>query len=126
MAATADRFVSRERRAHVSGVLLAALGVFLLISLATHSDFDPPASTRGPVESFNWGGIIGAWFSWGALNAVGYAAYVLPVLGLFWGWHRLTGQPVRAGVMRSAGLAGVGPDRQRRLRTAALLEPRRL
>ena len=107
MAATADRFVSGERRAHVSGVLLAALGVFLLISLATHSEFDPPASTREPMESFNWGGRIGAWFSWGALNAVGYAAYVLPVLGLFWGWHRLTGQPARSGVRRSAGLAGL-------------------
>ena len=107
MAATADRFVSGERRAQVSGVLLAALGIFLLISLATHSDFDPPASDRERVESFNWGGRIGAWFSWGALNAVGYAAYVLPVLGLLWGWHRLTGQPVRTGVMRSAGLVGL-------------------
>ena len=107
MAATADPFVSAERRAQVGGVLLAALGIFLLISLATHSDFDAPASARERVESFNWGGRIGAWFSWGALNAVGYAAYALPALGLLWGWHRLTLQPARAGVMRSAGLVGL-------------------
>ena len=107
MAATADRFVSAERRAQVGGVLLAALGIFLLISLATHSEYDAPASARERVESFNWGGRIGAWFSWGALNAVGYAAYALPALGLLWGWNRLTLQPARAGVMRSAGLVGL-------------------
>ena len=91
MATTADRFVSGKKRAHVSGVLLAALGIFLLISLATHSDFDPPTSSRERVESFNWGGRIGAWFSYATLNAVGYAAYVLPALGLLWGWHQSTG-----------------------------------
>lgn len=107
MAATAHRFVSAEKRAHVSGILLAALGIFLLISLATHSDFDAPASDRERVESFNWGGRIGAWFSWLALNAVGYAAYALPALGLLWGWNRLAGQPLRAGVRRSAGLLGL-------------------
>ena len=107
MAATADRFVSREKRAHVGGVLLAALGIFLLISLATHSDFDVPASGRDRVESFNWGGRIGAWFSFGALNAVGYAAYVLPLLGLVTGWHLLAGRSLRTALMRSAGLAGL-------------------
>ena len=107
MAATADRFVAGEKRAHVSGVLLAALGIFLLISLATHSDYDVPTSSRERLESFNWGGRIGAWFSFGALNAVGYAAYVLPLLGLVWGWHRLAGRPLRTALMRSAGLVGL-------------------
>ncbi len=108
MATTADRFVSGKKRAHVSGVLLAALGIFLLISLATHSDFDPPTSSRERVESFNWGGRIGAWFSYATLNAVGYAAYVLPVLGLLWGWHQSTGLPLRTALMRSGGLLGLG------------------
>ena len=126
MAATAHRFVSAEKRAHVSGVLLAALGIFLLISLATHSNFDAPASDRERVESFNWGGRVGAWFSWLALNAVGYPAYALPVLGLLWGWNRLAGQPLRTGGDALGGPVGAGADRQRRLRPAALLQPRRL
>ena len=107
MATTANRFVSEKKRAHVSGVLLAALGIFLLISLATHSDFDAPTSSRIRAESFNWGGRIGAWFSYAALNAVGYAAYVLPALGLLWGWHRSTGLPLRIALMRSGGLMGL-------------------
>ena len=32
---------------------------------------------------------------------------MLPALGLLWGWHRLTGRPLRTALMRSAGLAGL-------------------
>ena len=58
MAELTDRFVEGRKGAHISGVLLTALGVFLLISLATHSHLDAPNSSYFEDNTFNWGGAL--------------------------------------------------------------------
>ena len=50
-----DRLVEGRKGAHVSGILLTALGIFLLISLATHSHLDAPNSSYFEENTFNWG-----------------------------------------------------------------------
>ena len=106
MVGTADRLVAGRKRAQISSVLLAALGGFILTSLATHSNFDAPNSSQIRMESFNWGGQIGAHLSYALLTTVGYAGYVIPALCFLWSWNRWRNCPVRVGVMRSLGLMG--------------------
>ncbi len=99
-----DRFIGRGKGAQACGVLLVAWGIFLVISLVSHSVRDFPNSNRSPAELLNWGGYLGAYISYSTFTGAGYAAYVLPVLALLWGWNRLRQQPILAAVYRSAGL----------------------
>ena len=84
--------------------MLTAWGIFLVISLVSHSSHDFPNSSRSPAEVLNWGGYVGAYISYSTFMGIGYAAYVLPILALLWGWNRLKQQPISAAVFRSAGL----------------------
>ena len=110
-----DRFVSQQKGAHISGVLLVALGSLFLISLVTFSEYDAPAASQlvsqmndSSQRTFNWGGKIGAHTAYAAFMAIGYSAYVIPVLAFLWGWNRLRRRPARQELIRSAGLLGVG------------------
>jgi len=104
----ADRLVTGQKGSQVTGVLLIACGLFLFMSLATFSNLDAPGSSGFGDRTLNWGGKIGAHLSFGSFAAVGYPAYVLPVLLLMWGWNRIRRQTVRPVARRSAGLAGLG------------------
>lgn len=106
MAELTDRFVEGRKGAHVSGVLLTALGIFILISLATHSHLDAPNSSYFEDNTFNWGGRIGAYLSYGALTAIGYASFVWPLVALTWGWNRFVQRSARTEAVRSVGLVG--------------------
>ncbi len=78
-----------ERRMHAIGILLVPVAVFVLVSLVTHAENDYPNSSQGPEEVVNLGGRPGAVISYGAMIALGYGAYVLPILiGLF-AWNRI-------------------------------------
>ena len=82
MADLANRLVGGRKGARILGVALLALGVFVAISLISHSPQDFPNSSRSPAERTNLGGQIGAYISYAAFLGVGYAAYVLPLLFL--------------------------------------------
>lgn len=104
----ADRSVPGRKGSQITGLLLTAVGVFLLVSLVTHSKFDPPNSSQsGSPDTINWAGRIGAHISYSAFIAVGYSAYVLPLLSLLWGWNRLRVRPGRPEVVRTIGLLGI-------------------
>jgi S-DNA-T family DNA segregation ATPase FtsK/SpoIIIE len=90
------------------GVLLTGAGIFLALSLVSHSPLDHPNSSRLPAEGGNWGGRVGAYVSYGAFTAMGYAAYAWPLLLLYWGWNRLRYQSLARAAHRSAGLLGLG------------------
>ena len=98
MAEAADRFVADRKGARVAGVLLSALGIFLLVSLATHSPLDPPSSSQIREGTFNWAGRIGAYLSYGAFTAVGLAAYV---------WTRVLETALEVSERLEFGLVGV-------------------
>ncbi|MDA0333601.1 MAG: DNA translocase FtsK [bacterium] len=107
MSELAQRFVAGRKGSQVSGVLLTALGTFLLVSLVSYSHFDPPNSSQFHSGTINWAGKIGAHVSYGLFAAVGLSAYTLPVIALLWGWNRLRRREVRADAMRTAGLLGI-------------------
>ena len=104
------QLVKSKKGAQAVGVLLMGLGVFLVISLISHSALDYPNSSRLAAESFNWGGQIGAYVSYGVFASMGQAAYVWPLLILFWGWNRLRYQPLAHAAYRSIGLLGMAID----------------
>ena len=104
----AGRLVSGKKRMQVAGVLLIGCGLFLLMSLVTHSNLDAPGSSGFGERTLNWGGQIGAHVSFGLLAAVGYPAYVIPLVLLMWGWNRIRREPLRSVVKRTAGLAALG------------------
>ena len=107
MSELAQRFVAGRKGAQISGVLLTALGTFLLVSLASYSHFDPPNSSQFNSSTINWAGRVGAHVSYGLFAAVGLSAYTLPVVTLLWGWNRLRRRSPRPDAMRTAGLLGI-------------------
>jgi len=107
MSELSERFVAQRKGSQISGVLLTAIGVFLLVSLVSYSRFDAPNSSQFGSGTINWAGQVGAHVSYGLFTAVGFSAYALPVLALLWGWNRLRCRDVRPDAMRTAGLLGV-------------------
>ncbi|MBQ0732002.1 MAG: DNA translocase FtsK 4TM domain-containing protein [Oleispira antarctica] len=60
---------------------LTALCLYLLLSLVTYSPLDDGWSTAGANNSFNnAGGPVGAYLADGLLHALGYLAYIIPLL----------------------------------------------
>ena len=104
MAKPVNSFVAPRKGARAIAVLLAALGIFLALSLISHSSLDYPNSSRPAAESLNWAGSIGALVSYASFVAVGYGAYCLPLLVLLWAWNRFMQRPLRPMTWRSVGL----------------------
>ena len=68
--------------------LLAAVGVYLLLSLWTYQSSDPSWSHRGPSAAVaNMGGRVGAWSADVLFNLFGYAAFLFPVMIAIGGWR---------------------------------------
>ncbi|MDP6982942.1 MAG: DNA translocase FtsK 4TM domain-containing protein [Candidatus Latescibacteria bacterium] len=103
----AERRLPENRGPIVLGVLVSALGVFLLLSLLTHSKFDPPNSSRMSETTINWAGQIGAYYSYAAFTAIGTSAFVLPTICFLWGWNRLRRYDPRGAAGRTLGLLGL-------------------
>ncbi|HJP32344.1 MAG TPA: DNA translocase FtsK 4TM domain-containing protein [Candidatus Latescibacteria bacterium] len=107
MTELAERFIAGRKGSQISGVLLTAAGIFLFVSLVSHTSFDPPNSSQSVNGTINWAGQVGAHVSYGLFTAVGLSAYALPLLALLWGWNRLRRRDVRPDALRTAGLVGV-------------------
>ncbi len=101
------RYINGHRLVQAVGILLIGVGLFLVISFVSHSSLDYPNSSRAANSDFNWGGRIGAYVSYIALLAMGIAAYIWPVLLLFWGVNALRNEPLVHVVARSIGLLGM-------------------
>ena len=102
-----NQLLKGKKGAQATGVLLIGLSAFLVIGLVSHSTLDYPNSSRPASEGFNWGGRIGAYLSYGAFTIMGLAAYVWPLLLLFWGWNRLRYEPMVIAAYRGLGLLGM-------------------
>src|SRR3569833_2091193 len=62
-------------------IILGAIAVYLLLSLATYAPSDPGWSRSGTGAGVaNIGGVAGAWFADVVLCLVGYLAYLVPPL----------------------------------------------
>jgi S-DNA-T family DNA segregation ATPase FtsK/SpoIIIE len=68
--------------------VLAAVAIYLLLSLWTYHPADPAWSHRGPSEAIvNAGGRVGAWVADALFNLFGYTAYLFPVMIALSGWR---------------------------------------
>ena len=71
-------------------IAYAALTLYLLISLVTHSDQDPSFTFTGNGGSVqNMGGSFGAWFSDLFFHAFGYTAFLFPAIFALLSWSCL-------------------------------------
>ena len=93
-----------ERRTHTIGLLLAPVAVFVLLSLATHSEDDYPNSSLGPEEAANRGGRSGALVSYGVMLSLGYGGYVVPILIGLLAWNRIRNRRLSMALEQSGWL----------------------
>ncbi len=86
--ATANQgsYVQRGLR-EASLILFAALGIYLLLSLASYDMADPAWSHSTSAETVNnIGGVFGAWFADVFLFLFGYLAFLFPLAVMGMGW----------------------------------------
>lgn len=76
----------KDRRIEITGILLIAVSVFILISLIGYSPFEEPRISPN-IQIENPMGILGIYVSHFLIKvAIGYVSILLPILGIFWGW----------------------------------------
>jgi S-DNA-T family DNA segregation ATPase FtsK/SpoIIIE len=76
----------KDKRIEITGILLIAVSLFVLISLIGYSPFEEPKISPN-VQIQNPMGIFGIYLSHFLIKiAIGYASILLPILGIFWGW----------------------------------------
>lgn len=77
--------MKKERINEIWGVVFLLLGLFSLAALIFYTKADIPFYTAHPnVPVKNYTGIIGAYTAFGLFFAVGYSAYLIPVIFLLW------------------------------------------
>jgi S-DNA-T family DNA segregation ATPase FtsK/SpoIIIE len=80
-------------------LLLGAIAIFLLVSLASYNPADPGWSHSGAVTRiFNAGGLIGAWLADVLLYLLGYLAYLFPLMVAYSGWLVYRGRTPSGGI----------------------------
>ncbi|HEV8232157.1 MAG TPA: DNA translocase FtsK 4TM domain-containing protein, partial [Thermoanaerobaculia bacterium] len=90
------------------GVLLLLAGVLTLLSLYSYDPRDPNlfSLTTGEAESpTNWIGGFGASLSAALYQALGFAAWTVPVLLAFWGARRFTSRPLENRGSKAVGFS---------------------
>jgi S-DNA-T family DNA segregation ATPase FtsK/SpoIIIE len=95
-----------NRRNEIVAILLLALGLLLslcLVSAAFHPN-DPSWNSAGQTDIQNWTGAVGANVASTLFQAIGLAAYLLPLLLLAAAWRRFRTRSIRAPFFRLLGL----------------------
>ena len=97
----------QNRRNEIVAILLLALGLLLSLCLVSAAFYpnDPSWNAAGQSETQNWTGSIGANVATALLQAIGLAAYLLPVLLFAAAWRRFRTRSIRAPFYRMLGLA---------------------
>jgi len=76
----------KTRRFEILGILTIAISVLILVSLIGFNSHEDPHISPN-VRILNPMGILGVWISYLFIKlAFGYVSYVLPCLGIVWGW----------------------------------------
>ncbi|HET6647809.1 MAG TPA: DNA translocase FtsK [Pyrinomonadaceae bacterium] len=87
-----------SRRNEIIAILLLALGLLLSLCLVSAAFFpnDPSWNSAGATETRNWAGAIGANVAAALFQAVGIAAFLMPLLLFAAAWRRFRTQKIRA------------------------------
>nr|MCU0987207.1 DNA translocase FtsK 4TM domain-containing protein [Acetobacteraceae bacterium] len=99
----------RRRAAEIAGVAACALGLTLLIALASHHPGDPSLNTAGTGTVRNLAGPAGAVISDALLQGVGLAAVLAGVAPLVWAWRLVSHRPLGSMLVRFGLLAAALP-----------------
>ncbi len=93
-------------RSEILAVLFLALGLLLTLCLlsAPFNPNDPSWNSAGGADTQNWAGAIGANVAAALLQAIGLAAYLLPILFFGAAWRRFRTRSIRAQLHRIVGL----------------------
>ncbi|MCW5981550.1 MAG: DNA translocase FtsK [Bryobacteraceae bacterium] len=93
-----------KRLNEAGGLVLLAGAICLTLSLVSYRPFDPSWNTAaGPVEPSNYIGAVGAHVADLCLQALGLAAFTLPVMVLLLAWRWLGSQPIEAQAAKIIG-----------------------
>jgi DNA segregation ATPase FtsK/SpoIIIE, S-DNA-T family len=92
------------RLGEIVGILLLAAGLLVALCLAFFHPDDPSLNSAGRSETNNLIGPAGAYVSDLILQPFGLAGYLLPLLLFFAAWRRFSRLPLRAPLVRVAGL----------------------
>ena len=92
------------RQNEIIAVALCALGVLLALCLLSYRPNDPSWNAAGQAETRNLVGAVGANVASALFQAVGLAAYLLPLLLLAAAWRRFRTRRIRAPLSRVIGL----------------------
>jgi S-DNA-T family DNA segregation ATPase FtsK/SpoIIIE len=92
------------RRNEIIAIALCALGVLLALCLLSYRPNDPSWNTASAAETHNLVGRVGANVADLLFQAVGLAAYLLPLLLLAAAWRRFRTRRIRAPLSRVTGL----------------------
>jgi S-DNA-T family DNA segregation ATPase FtsK/SpoIIIE len=95
-----------KRLNEVTGFLLLAFGLLVLLGLASYHVTDPSWDTAaGPVKPQNLTGALGAYAADVLLQAFGAAAFLLPVVAFVLGWKWMRSEDVEAPLIKLMGFA---------------------
>lgn len=76
----------KDRRIEITGILLIAVSVFVLISLVGYSPYEEPQISPN-ITIQNPMGIMGVYIAHYLIKILfGYISFVIPLLGIVWGW----------------------------------------
>src|ERR687892_2868232 len=94
------------RRNEILAILFLALGLLLALCLISAAFYpnDPSWNSAGQAETQNWAGSIGANVAATALQFIGLAAYLLPLLLFAAAWRRFHPTTIHRPLMRIGGL----------------------
>ena len=81
-------------RYEISGILAVVSGLIVFISLVTHYQWDPSPATTA-TDARNLLGIFGSYVSDILLQAVGFTAYIFPILLCIFGIRKILGKQGR-------------------------------
>jgi DNA segregation ATPase FtsK/SpoIIIE, S-DNA-T family len=111
MATTQTDVRSKEKEAQkntrqneIIAVALCASGLLLALCLLSYKPNDPSWASSGQAEAHNLVGAVGAWTAAALFQAIGLAAYLLPLLLLAAAWRRFRTRRIRAPLSRVTGL----------------------
>jgi len=79
----------KRKLQEIKGMVSILMGLYLLLTLLTHSRWDPSFFTEVPGEVRNMGGLVGAYLSDLLFSLTGVSAYLLPIALVLYGINRL-------------------------------------
>jgi len=94
----------RSRFNEIIVIALTAAALLLGLCLASYHPNDPSWNAAGEASARNWIGTIGANVAAALFQAIGLAAYLIPVLILAAAWRRFSAKQINAPLYRLLGL----------------------